>query len=173
MRGTATLGDGDGVGRFLLPAPLVLLAPLVFALHVYEEYPGFIEWMARRTDVPMTVPEFVVINGVAFLVTLVLAGLSASRGSPTRSLVLLAWLAFLMLANGILHLVATAIDRAYVPGALTSGLLYLPYFAIVFASCRRTGGIALGSALRATLLGTLPMLLQGAAILVSGRRLLW
>jgi hypothetical protein len=36
---------------------------------------------------------------------------------------LVGWLGFLMLANGVLHLVATVIDGAYCPGAITSGVL--------------------------------------------------
>lgn len=59
------------------------------------------------------------------------------------------------------------------PGALKGGLLYLPYFALAFAACRRIGGTTLRPALVAALLGALPMLAQGAAVLRAGRRLLW
>jgi hypothetical protein len=152
---------------------LLLLAGLVFALHVCEEATGFVEWMNRRLEAPMTMQEFVVNNAAALLVTLVLTGAIALGGGRGPALALVAWLSFLMLANGALHLVAAALERAYVPGALTAGLLYLPYFAVAFSACRRIGGIGLRPALAAALLGALPMLAQGAAILGAGRRLLW
>lgn len=153
---------------------VLLLAPVVFALHVYEEYPAFIDWMNRRVDQPMTVERFTAINGSAFAITLALSVAAAFLGGRATALALVAWLAFLMLANGILHVLATAIDGAYAPGTLTSAVLYLPYFAIALAACRRVGdGIGWRPALVATLLGALPMLLQGAGVLTGGRRLLW
>jgi len=39
-------------------ARLLLLAPVVFALHVYEEYPAFIEWMNRRVSAAITAEWF-------------------------------------------------------------------------------------------------------------------
>jgi hypothetical protein len=152
---------------------LLLLAPVVFALHVYEEYPAFIEWMNRRVSQPMSVETFALVNGGALLVTLVLATSTALAGGRALVLALVAWLSFLMLANGLLHLLATAIDGAYAPGAISSGLLYLPYFALAFGACRRLGGIPWRAALAAAALGALPMLAQGASVLGSGRRLLW
>jgi hypothetical protein len=157
---------------------VLLLAPVVFALHVYEEYPAFIGWMNRRVDPPLTPERFAAINGTAFVITLALAWATALLGGRALALALVAWLGFLMLGNGILHLLATALDGAYAPGALTAAVLYLPYFAIAFAACRRIGGDAgaeLGRrpALVAAALGALPMFLQGASILGAGRRLLW
>ena len=49
---------------------VLLLAPVVFALHVYEEYPAFIGWMNRRVSDPMTAEGFALVNGAALLVTL-------------------------------------------------------------------------------------------------------
>jgi hypothetical protein len=67
-----------------------------------------------------------------------------------------------------------AIDGAYAPGAISSALLYLPYFVLAFGACRRLGrGIGLEAALAAALFGALPMLAQGASVLGTGRRLLW
>jgi hypothetical protein len=153
---------------------LLLAAPVVFAAHVYEEYPAFIAWMNRRVSVPMTTEGFALVNGAAFLVTLVLAVAAAWRGGRALTLSLVAWLAFLMLANGTLHLLATGLDGAYSPGAITAAVLYLPYFALAFAACRRVGGgVSLRAAVLAAALGALPMLAQGAAVLVGGRRLLW
>jgi hypothetical protein len=152
---------------------LLLLAPLVFALHVYEEYPAFIEWMNRRVSVPMTTETFALVNGAAFLVTLTLAVSAALRPSRTLALVLVGWLSFLMLANGTLHLLATAIDRAYCPGAITAAALYLPYFALAFAACRRIGPLSMRAGITAAAIGALPMLAQGVGVVVVGRRLLW
>jgi hypothetical protein len=155
-------------------ARLLLLAPVVFALHVYEEYPAFISWMNRRVSAAMTAESFALLNGTAFVVTLVLALATALGRRRGLALGLVAWLSFLMLANGVLHLLATAIDGAYAPGAITSAFLYLPYFALAFSACRRIGGaIPLRPALIAAALGALPMLAQGGGVLLGGRRLLW
>jgi len=153
---------------------IVLLAPLVFALHVYEEYPAFIEWMNRRVSQPMSAETFALVNGAAFVITLALAVTTALAGGRALALALVAWLSFLMLANGLLHLLATALDGEYCPGALSSGLLYLPYFALALGACRRLGGgIPWRAALAAAGLGAVPMLAQGAFVLGAGRRLLW
>jgi hypothetical protein len=155
-------------------ARLLLLAPVVFALHVYEEYPAFISWMNRRVSAAMTAESFALVNGTAFVVTLVLALATALGRGRGLALGLVAWLSFLMLANGVLHLLATAIDGVYAPGAITSALLYLPYFALAFPACRRIGGaIPVRPALIAAALGALPMLAQGGGVLLGGRRLLW
>jgi len=170
MTGQATVPSADAKAA----RRLLLLAPVVFALHVYEEYPAFIAWMNRRVSDPMTVESFALVNGAALLVTLALALTTAFAGGRPLALALIAWLSFLMLANGTLHLLATAIDGAYAPGAISSGLLYLPYFVFAFGACRRLGGgIRLKAALVAAALGALPMLAQGAFVLSAGRRLLW
>ena len=153
--------------------PCLLLAPLIFALHVYEEYPAFIEWMNRRVSVPMTTETFALVNGSAFLVTLTLAGSAALWPGRGLALGLIGWLSFLMLANGALHLLATAIDGAYCPGAITAAALYLPYFAIAFTACRRIGSLSLRAGIAAAAIGALPMLAQGVGVVVVGRRLLW
>ena len=152
---------------------VLLLAPLVFALHVYEEYPAFIEWMNRRVSVPMTAESFALVNGSAFLVTLVLAGLAALRPGRGIALVVVGWLSFLMLANATLHLLATAIDGSYCPGAITSAVLYLPYFSFAFTACRGIGDLSGRAGATAAVMGALPMLAQGVGVLLIGRRLLW
>jgi hypothetical protein len=78
-----------------------------------------------------------------------------------------------MLANGTLHLLASAIDGAYCPGAITAAALYLPYFAFAFAACRRIGSLSLRAGITAAGIGALPMLAQGVGVLIVGRRLLW
>jgi hypothetical protein len=152
---------------------ILLLAPLVFALHVYEEYPAFIEWMNRRVSVPMTTESFAVVNGAAIVVTLIVAGVAAIRPGRAAAIVIIGWLSFLMLANGTLHLLATAIERVYCPGAITAAVLYLPYFAWAFAACRRMGGLSGRAGATAAAIGALPMLVQGVGVFLTGRRLMW
>lgn len=90
-----------------MTARLVLLAaPLVFAAHVYEEYPGFIAWMNARVSAPLTHETFALVNGTAFLVTLVLSAATALAGGRGLALALVGWLSFLMLAQGAAVLLA-------------------------------------------------------------------
>jgi hypothetical protein len=150
-----------------------LLAPAVFALHVYEEYPAFVEWMNRRVSVPMTIESFAVVNGAAFVVTLVVAGMAVIWPGRAAAISVIGWLSFLMLANGTLHLLATAIERVYCPGAITAAVLYLPYFAWAFAACRGMGGLSGRAGATAAVIGALPMLVQGVGVFLTGRRLMW
>ena len=149
------------------------LAPPIFLLHVLEEAPGFVAWFNRHVDVDLTFEGFVALNATGFLVTAALAALAATSPGRGPALGLLAWLGFLMLANGLLHIGATLYFGEYAPGAVTAALLYLPYFAWLFHALGTRLRIGPGTRAAAALAGAVPMLAQGYAVLVEGRRLLW
>lgn len=154
--------------------PLLWLAPIVYLLHVAEEAPSLVAWFNRHVEPKMTDEMFVILNTGAAVITLVLVAAATVRG-VTRGMAfaLLAWLGFLMLTNGTLHVVASLVFREYAPGTVTAILLYLPYFALVFRALRRTPGVTTRSALVASAVGVVPMLTQGIGVLVFGRRLFW
>lgn len=116
---------------------LLSLAPLVVLAHVAEEAPGLADWLNRRVEPDLTTSGFVAINALAVLVTVLLAVASMHSRDRVLGLGLIAWLGFVMLANGVLHLTATLLLREYVPGTVTAGGLYLPYFvAATVTICR-------------------------------------
>lgn len=95
------------------PARLVLLAPIVFALHVVEEAPGFVAWFNSLVPArPITDDLFYTVNAVAFVITVAVAGVLAATREAGAVLGALAWISFLMLANGLFH------GRASVPAVL-------------------------------------------------------
>jgi hypothetical protein len=149
------------------------LAPLVVLAHIAEEVPGFLGWASRHVEPEVTVTDFVTLNVIGLLVTVALAVPSVRSRNTVLALALVAWLSFVMLANGILHLTASFLFREYVPGTVTAGLLYLPYFAVAVVIACRKCDVRPGAAILAATIGAVPMVAQGVSILTVGRRLLW
>lgn len=152
---------------------LLSLAPLVFLAHVVEEAPGLIAWMNRRFELNLTMRYFVAMSAIGLLVTVVLAVPRLDSRNHFRAIGLIAWLSFLMLANGVVHLAASLLFREYVPGTVTAGILYLPYFVAATVTICRNVGVRPGAAVLAATIGALPMLVQGISILTGSGRVLW
>lgn len=153
----------------------LLLAPVVFLLHVAEEAPGLVDWFNRHVQPPMTQPIFIVLNAGSFIITALLVLLAVTRGVVGRSLALalVGWLSFLMLANGTLHVLASLWFREYVPGVVTAIVCYFPYFAVAFGILRDAAALSTRAAVTAALIGAAPMLIQGGGVLLIGRRFFW
>lgn len=152
---------------------LLALAPLVFLAHFVEEAFGFLDWFNALVEPDMARGTFYTVNGLALAVTAVLAASGIRRRDHRFGLLFIAWLGFLMLANGCLHIAASFIFAGYIPGVITSVVLYLPFFVFaVFTICREFE-VRLPAALIAAAIGAAPMLLQGVGVLANGRRLLW
>lgn len=150
---------------------LALLAPIVFVLHVLEEGPKFVPWFNRLVEPDITEAAFLRVNGTAFVITVVLAAVLFATREPAVAVLDLAWVGFLMLANALLHVAATVVHRTYSPGVVTAVLLYLPYFAVLFAVVRKRLRVPLSVAVVATVLGALPMAAHGYLIVFRGSRL--
>lgn len=153
------------------PAAVILLAPVVFALHVAEEAPSFVAWFNSLVTPGISQGSFLRVNATALLITVTLAILTRTTKDKLSALATLAWLGFLMLANGLFHAVAALVHARYSPGVVTGLVLYLPYFAwYLRATVRRCGvGLTLVGAIVAG--GALPMLLHGYLIVFRGSRL--
>lgn len=152
---------------------VLLLAPVMVLAHVAEETPGLVAWLNRHADPDLTMSGFYALNAFGVLLTAALAVPSVRSRSRELGLGLLAWLGFVMLANGLLHLLASLAFGEYVPGSVTAGLLYLPYFVVATATIRHHFEISLRAAVLTITIGAVPMLVQGFGILVLGRRILW
>jgi hypothetical protein len=150
---------------------LVLLAPLVFVVHVLEEAPGFVAWFNRLVPRGITQGTFLAVNVTGLVTTVVLVVLVAASRDPVSGLGLAAWVGFLFLANGFLHLVGTIAHARYSPGVVTGTLLYLPYGTLLLRSIARDIALERRVVLAAAGLGSVPMLVHGYLIVFRGSRL--
>ena len=150
---------------------LVLIAPFVFILHVFEEAPGFVAWFNSLVPRGISQNLFLTVNAVALTVTVLIAILVAVSPDRASGLVLAAWVGFLMLANGVFHLVGTIAHARYCPGVVTGTLLYLPYGVLLLRKIvhdlKWNPGVVLGTAA----LGGVPMLVHGYLIVFRASRL--
>jgi hypothetical protein len=149
----------------------ILLAPLVFILHVIEEAPGFVEWANAHVEPDITTGTFWSVNTTGLIVTLVVVGMIKISPSPLAHILAIGWLSFLMPANAIIHIVGSVIDEGYAPGVVTAIVLYIPYYFFLMMKIKRSGRVDLSWMIGAAGLGSIPMLVHGYRILFFGSRL--
>lgn len=164
--------DSEGVSASG-PVRLLALAPVVFLAHFIEEAFGFLDWFNALVEPDMSPRTFYAVNGFALAVTALLAASGIRWRNHNLGLLLIAWLSFLMLTNGALHIAASFMLATYVPGAITSVVLYLPFFVFAVITICREFEVQARAAIIAAVIGAAPMLLQGVSVLADGRRLLW
>jgi hypothetical protein len=150
---------------------LLLLAPAIFICHFLEESPGFVPWFNEHVSPGITSGLFWRVNLTGFGITLIVVALEWFSRSTVSSVIAIAWLSFLMLANAILHIVAAGLDRAYVPGLLTAIFLYVPYYVWAFLTVIKSKTASVITLVLATTVGSFPMLVHGYLILFRGSRL--
>jgi len=149
---------------------LAIALPIVFAIHVAEEAPGFVAWFNNLVTPGITQRLFLSVNAIGFLITLATASLVANSRSSGACVVAVAWVGFLMLANGTLHLVATLVHSRYSPGVITGSLLYLPFSVLFMQAVVRERAIPWRTVLSAALAGGVPMYIHGYLIVFRGSR---
>ena len=150
---------------------LVLFAPLVFILHVLEEIPGFVSWFNSLVPRGINQGLFLTVNAVALAITVALALLVAVSPDPVTGLLLAAWVGFLLIANGMFHVVGTIAHERYCPGVVTGTLLYLPYGVLLLRKIVRDLALSPGVVIGSAALGGIPMLVHGYLIVFRGSRL--
>lgn len=155
------------------PFRLVLLAPIIFVLHVAEETAGgFVGWFNSLVQPSINVGLFLTVNAICFAITLLLAlGAARSRSSEMLSLIV-GWLVFLMFANGLFHIIGTLRFSRYSPGTLTAIGLYLPYTVVLTAMTVGSGKLRLVPFLAILALAGIPGTIHFYRILFEGGRLL-
>jgi hypothetical protein len=146
---------------------IFFLASLV---HLGEEYffpGGFMQFMRRfnpRWAAAVNVPFAVIVNS-AFLV-LVLAGAWLGESALLFSLSIAA----LLFINGMIHLAGAIITRHYVPGLISSLLLFIPLSTTAFIQYLCTGLIDLSQIALAFLIGLLYQLIPPILMAAGSRR---
>ncbi len=147
-----------------------LFLPVAFALHVAEEAPLFVGWFNARVTPQITLGSFVAVNAVAFLITVCVAAVPSVARGALEGLFAAAWVGFLMLANGLFHLVATIADGSYCPGVFTGTSIYLPLSILFIRAVAREAHVPLFMVAAAALAGGVPMGLHGYLIVFRGSR---
>jgi hypothetical protein len=149
---------------------LAIALPVVFAIHVAEEAPGFVDWFNSLVAPDITQRLFLSVNATAFVITLAIASLVATSRDAGVCIGAVAWVGFLMLANGVLHLVATIVHSRYSPGVITGSLLYLPLSVLFMRAVVRECATSWRAVLLAALAGGVPMYIHGYLIVFRGSR---
>jgi hypothetical protein len=142
----------------------------VFVIHFLEESPGFVPWFNAHAAPGISQELFWTVNLVALTITLLLTLSFWITRTEAVVLPVVAWLSFLMLANGLFHVTGAVLDRGYVPGLVSAVLLYLPYCGWVAVQVARSG-VAVPLLIGAAVLGAIPMSVHGYRILFLGTRL--
>ncbi len=150
---------------------LVLVAPVVFILHVSEEAPGFVAWFNSLVPRGITQSLFLAVNAFALAITVLIALLVASSPGRASGALLAAWVGFLMLGNGVFHLVGTVAHGRYCPGVVTGTVLYIPFGSLLLRQIVRERGLRPSVALGAAALGAVPMLVHGYLMVFRSSRL--
>jgi hypothetical protein len=150
---------------------LVLAAPFVFILHVLEEAPGFVAWFNSLVPRGITQDLFLTVNAVALTITVLIALLVVAVPNAASGLILAAWVGFLMLANGLFHLVGTIAHARYCPGVITGTVLYIPFGILLLRWIIRDLDLRPLLVLGTAALGAVPMLAHGYLIVFRASRL--
>ena len=153
------------------PYRFILLAPLVFILHVAEEAPGFVSWVNTLIYRDITLSLFLSVNLTGFVIVSGLCMLTAVTKEKVITLITLAWLGFMMFANALFHILATLVYQQYAPGTITSVILYLPFVFWYSRLLIRTTGMKLITVISTLVIGAIPMAIHGYLIIFAGSRL--
>jgi hypothetical protein len=149
----------------------LLLAPPIFVAHFLEESRGFVPWFNAHVTPGITDGLLWTVNFTGLVILVIVVAAHRTAGSPVTLLAAVAWISFLLLANGVFHVVGAVVDRRYVPGVVTAGALYLPYCGWLAREVLRRRDVSHGLAALAAVLGALPMAIHGYLILFCGSRL--
>jgi len=109
---------------------IIIILPILFILNVLEEYfMGFVQWHRDLLNSDLSNTEFLIINGVAFLIIDSNTMLHfIKRGSNFVTAVI----GTLLAINGLLNVLLSIITTSYAPGTITGIILYLPLGILMF-----------------------------------------
>ena len=150
---------------------LATALPIVFALHVAEEAPTFVQWFNAHVEPDITWRNFVTVTAIGFGITLLVAVPLAVSPGRVNGLFAVAWVGCVMFANAIFHIVAAIVDGGYAPGVATAALLYLPVSLLLFGAVRAQCVIPATTVAAVALVAGMPMVWHGWLIVFRGSRL--
>jgi hypothetical protein len=149
----------------------MLAAPVVFVLHFLDEGVAFVTWFNAHVPRGITEQTFWTVNYAALAITVVVTIMAWVLDDQVSDLAVVAWLSFLFGGNAVLHIVASIVDGAPMPGVLTAVLLYVPFYIVVMRLVIVAWRVPSRIIVPAALLGAAPMLVHGYLIIFRGSRL--
>ena len=150
---------------------VMLAAPVIFVLHFLDEGTAFVTWFNAHVPRGITEQTFWTVNYSALAITIVVTVMAWVLDDAMSDLIVVVWLSFLFGANAVLHIVASIVDGAAMPGVLTAVLLYVPFYIVVMRLVIVAWRVPARILVPAALLGAAPMLLHGYLIVFKGTRL--
>ena len=127
----------------------VWLFPLAYGFHIAEEYAfHFPAYVANLSGRHISIPQFLVINAIFWLLMCATVVLVLARPSQGW---LIVTLAAVLGINAALHIVGSIVTSTYSPGTVTGAFLYVPL--VVFALRRILPHVSRSVAVRAAALG--------------------
>ncbi len=154
------------------PKKVILLAPLVFLLHVLEEYRSVVSWVnSVLKQGSMSQSLFIAATFLVLFCVILVTIILNKMDSTVPAFIALVLLSSVMLANGIFHIIASAMVDTNPPGVITSIFLLLPFFIWFTWVVMKRYKIRLLYLLLAVLWGSVPMVIHGYFLLFRGRHI--
>jgi len=131
----------DHVNRLLSNASSTLwswLFPITYLLHIAEEYwggEGYSAYLLRLRGVQLSPTRFLLVQAIGL--SLMMVGIILARRLQFPNL-LSVILGALVLVNGLTHTILSIAHTEYVPGLITSILLWIPLGSGTIMGLRRT-----------------------------------
>ena len=155
------------------PQKVILLAPLVFVFHVFEEYSSLVSWInsvIKQGSISQSV--FIMANFIILFFVILITVMLNRSDSAAPAFVAVFLLSPVMFANGLFHIIASFMLESKSPGVITSIFLYLPFFIWFLWIVRKKYKIRLPNLLFTVLWGSVPMIIHGYLIIFRGTHLM-
>lgn len=124
---------------------IMWLVPIVYAIHIVEEAPRFVQWTKRYTW--LFTSRFdkkgFIIGNILFMAYVVISVFAAVKYPSSLTLILGLSTASWIFANFLVHAVLTLSSGVYSPGVVSAGALYVPTSLYIYGLFWRTGVITL------------------------------
>ncbi len=155
------------------PQKVILLAPLIFVIHVLEEYSSVVSWVnSVIKQGSISQPVFIVANFIVLFFVILITVMMNRSDSAAPAFVAVFLLSSVMFANGLFHIIASIMLDSNCPGVITSIFLYLPFFTWFVWIVMKKYKIDFQHVLFTILSGSVPMIIHGHFIIFRGTHLL-
>jgi len=148
------------IPKFLQTAPfrrIVWVGPLVYGVHIAEEFWRFPVWASAHFTPGFTTQRFVVSNAIIMLLLVGLTALVSAVRVRAVDFVYFCWISGQLFHNALFHMGTTAYFGAYSPGVLSAILLYLPICYFIARAADREGRMTNAAGVGALIVGAAGM----------------
>lgn len=106
---------------------LILLIPIVYAIHMLEESFGFVHWVNENISPHFTTTNFHRNNLIMFVASVLISIVAFKIQNRITAFLVITWVFGLILNNVFFHVGGTLFYKKYSPGILSSIFIYLPF----------------------------------------------